>query len=169
MDTIILVSALISFIVFCVVQMIVFRFTDEDRALLWLMKIFLMVEGCSLFAGYFLWGRGAFVEIVLWHAVIFMLLVISYTLTVFSYSEASITVRLLGEISRSGSRGTTKNEIIKHYNLGSIVKRRLSRFIANGELVANGQRYRWKNSVSLFLLREKTVRLFQMLFPSWQR
>jgi hypothetical protein len=165
MDVVILISSMISFIVFCVAQMIVFRYIEEDRVLLWLMKLFFLVEGCSLMAGYFLWGQYAYVTIALWHAVIFFLLLVSYILSIFSFSEASITLRLLSEIARHGNHGITKKEILIRYNLGVIVGRRLSRFVASGELVVKGQLYRWKNSPSFFELREKTVEIVKRLFP----
>jgi hypothetical protein len=167
MDEIIFVSSLTSFVVFCVAQIIVFRFVEEDRALVWLAKLFLLVEGISLLAGYVLWEQQVYRMVILWHGILFSLLVVSYILSLFSFSEASITLRLLSEIARGKDRGVTKETILARYNVGVVVNRRISRFLMNGELeeIQKGISYRWKNSVSLFIFREKVTKVFGILFP----
>ncbi len=165
MDTLILLYTLFSFSIFFAAQFIVFRFIDEDRALMWLVKLYFLIEGVSLIVGFAVLPSESYVMIAVWHFVIFTLLVAAYMAGIFSFTEASITIQLLTQIAKGGKKGLTKAHILQSYNPKMIVQRRLSRFIAGGDIVRQGSSYRWRSVFSPFILREHAFFVFQIFFP----
>jgi hypothetical protein len=166
MDSFILLMTLISCFVYIAAQTVVFRLIHEDRALMWLVKLYFFVEASSLITGYLVLSEHMTVTLVLWHGGLFTLFVVSYIQSIFSFLEASVSVRLLTEIASGGKRGVTKDQIIKSYNRNSIVERRVSRFVAGGDIVKQKSAYRWKSTVSPFIVRMRITDLTEYLFPT---
>jgi hypothetical protein len=165
MDSFILLMTLISCIVYIAAQTIVFRLIHEDRALMWLVKLYFFVEALSLITGYLMLPEQLTVSLVLWHGTLFTLFVVSYIQSIFSFLEASVSVRLLTEIARGGKRGVTKDGIRKTYNRNIIVRRRIARFLAGGDIVLQKSSYRWVRTISPFIIRTRITDLTEVLFP----
>ena len=165
MDNRILIFSFASFISYLVASAVTFRFIHPDRALIWLIKLYCIVEGIALLAGYGIWNTQAFIAIACWQITIYSLLILLYVGSFFSFTEASITLRILMEIAMRSGRGITKNDIWKRYNTKTIIERRLSRFIQGGDIVKKGRVYTWKNSASPFILRQYIVSIVQFFFP----
>jgi hypothetical protein len=134
-------------------------------ALVWLIKLYCIVEGAALLAAYGIWNVELFIVIAGWQMVIFSLTTALYIFTFFSFTEASVTLRILMEIASGNSKGVMKTDIWKRYNTKTIIKRRLSRFIQGGDIIQKGTLYIWKKSMSPFILREYAVSIIQFLFP----
>ena len=164
MDTTIVIFSFATFILYIILQIVVFRIIHPDRALIWLIKLYCIVEGAALLIEYGLWNGESYSVMVCWQATIFTLMTALYIISVFGFTEASITLRILTEIAARDTKGTTKKDIWKRYNMEMIVRRRLSRFLAGGEVRKKGSLYEWKNSVSPFIVREFITMLIRLLF-----
>jgi hypothetical protein len=164
MDTIIFLFSCLTFLAYIAVQAIVFRAIRPDRALIWLIKLYFMVEGAALLIGYAFVHTSLYGVVVGWQLVIFSLIAALYIFSVFSYTEASITMRILSEIARSYGKGITEKDIWKRYNTQYIVERRIDRFLSGGDIVKVKNGYTWKNFYSPFIVREKILSFVCLLF-----
>ena len=173
MDTWIVLTGLLSFIVLLVSLPIVFRLVAPFAAVGWYIRMTIIVGilciGCwnVLFvigvvhpinsdAFYF----GAFTSVC-----IYGLLSIIYLFGIFGTIESSITLRLLTIIARNGKQGMHQNAIISSYSRKSIVTRRVDRLLYSGELVTVSRYYRLSKRASYTMWREYFFHIFTSLFP----
>jgi hypothetical protein len=164
MDATILLFSCVTFLAYIAVQVIIFRVIRPDRALVWLIKLYFMVEGAVLLIGYAFIHTPLYGVLAVWQCVIFSLMTALYIFVVFSYTEASITMRILSEIAGGNRRGITEKDIWKRYNTHIIVERRISRFLSGGDIVKVKNGYTWRNSFSPFIVREKIISFVCLLF-----
>lgn len=164
MDTTILLFSGVTFLAYIAAQIIVFRIIRPDRALVWLIKLYFLAEGAALLIGYAFIHTPLYGALAVWQCVIFSLMTALYIFVVFSYTEASITMRILSEIAGSNARGISENDIWKRYNTHIIVERRISRFLSGGDIVKVKTGYRWNNSFSPFIVRQKFLSFVCLLF-----
>jgi hypothetical protein len=165
MDYFIIILLGCSFFLYIILQPVVFRLIHPDHALLWLCKLFFIVEGSALIAGYMVWNNSQYEVIAIMHGILFALLVVLYILGVFSYAEASLTTKIFIDIEQAKPFGLSRSQLQKRYGIRPIVMRRLERFVATGDVKKIGSTYVWQTRCSLFLLRETGVYWFTKIFP----
>jgi hypothetical protein len=159
MDTTILLYSLAAFCVFIILQVIVFRLTLQDEALRWLGKLYCMT-GATLSLLLVPNPTVAFICFVL-----FTGLAGVYTLCIFSAVEASLTLRILSEVSQAGKKGLAKADLLHRYNKHVIVKRRLERLLRSGDLIFRRGNYIKTGNKTAYMMRDYIMNIFLLLFP----
>ena len=164
-DITICLTALSSFIVFVVIQFLVFRFVSEGGVLKWIMALFVL---CSLVnTGLFVvLSGGAFFQSVAYHLVLFLiswsvfaLLSFLYVLCVFGPYESSIRLRLIRELYRQHPQGLSVGQLYERYNNTVILKRRVARLLAARSITVCGAKYQVSNRPSFFSIADMMARL----------
>ena len=162
MDTVIVQTGIGLFVLFLASHVIVSRFADAQRAIYWLVKLYLYV---AIFAvGGWLTGFGG-LQWLLIAILIYSLLVVLYIFGVFGVVEASITLRLLAEVAKGGEHGLTPALLARRYNVDRIIHTRLDRFLWSGEIIRKGNTYARSNRASYFIVREAFLRWLRTVFP----
>lgn len=167
MERFILETTALFFVLFLLSQTVLFRIIPERFIVRWLIKIYLLISAVVVLVSYQDGGLDGlaycyFLGVVM---TLLWLLWFIYMMTVYSYIEASITVRLFMEIAAGGVRGVTRNEILHRYNPQIVVERRISRLVESGELVKTGDIIRATNRMSAFQLRDMITKWYFVLFP----
>jgi hypothetical protein len=96
---------------------------------------------------------------------IFNGLVCIYILSIFSYLESSITVKLFMIIAGKKSAGIKRKEIRYLYAKRHIVSRRLKRFVATDIVRKKGLFYEKSPRINAFVIREAVYSVMRTLFP----
>jgi len=96
---------------------------------------------------------------------IFHGLVFIYILTVFSYIESSITIKLFAIIGEHERSGLTRKDLERIYSKDYIVKRRLKRFLAMHVVEREHMMFTLSKRLNSFALRDRIVSLMNVLFP----
>ena len=146
-DSLILLSAASAFFVFLVLQVIVFRRLPPPNVLSGIVKVFLV---SAVFAYAFFIGIG--IRFLALSFVLYALMSLIYILALFGIVESSVRIRLLREIAGEGKKGIPARKLLERYNKEIILKKRLQRFLASGDIVKEGNRYRLQKNVSAFSL-----------------
>lgn len=94
--------------------------------------------------------------------IIFHGMVILYTLTVFSYIESSITIKLFSLI---GQKDRTRQELRQIYSKRHIVHRRLDRFLMINVIEKNAMLFQKTSRLTLFSVREWFILFMNKIFP----
>lgn len=169
LDLAILVSSLLSFLVFFILQVVVFRLVHQEAVLRWIINIFGIASvmhlaslavyfgvvnpvypgGLLFMAGvsYFLFGLMAFV----------------YILCVFGPSETSIRIRVVRELNEVKGGRLTHDALLKRYNGRIILRRRMERLILAGEIAEENGRYLIKNKSNAFFMIDAVAGLLQKI------
>ena len=84
--------------------------------------------------------------------ILYALVSCEYFMGIFGLMATSVRIRLLTEIARSGGRGLTMPKLLKRYNREMIVRGRLARFMASGDIMKSGSCYRARGGVTFFTL-----------------
>ena len=163
MDTLMLLSTGIGLFLFFALQMILFRTRDE--AYVPQSIIYALAVG---FIGL------CFCDIVYFHnitltglsALLYLAASTWYLFIPFSVFESSVTVRLLREIAGAGNKGITRDALWLKYSTSTIVKERLDRLVASGEIKKAGNAYWRTPRHSVFAGREYLSVIFRRLFPT---
>jgi hypothetical protein len=146
-DYIIMSGSVMGFIIFIVIQLIYFRFTEQKNVIKSL-KIALFLAGivmvliCGGFY-YYKWQILVNYSIYIYilacvlSVIIYCMLVYLYSHWIFGVYESSITVRLLRELASAENKGLRLSQIMEEYNEDIIIQRRLSRLISSGEIYLN--------------------------------
>lgn len=168
-DAMIILCACITFVLFIVMHMIVFRRMKPVMAVVWLMRCY-VVSGIIGGIGSFVWFSQAHISfqdtiiVCVLCMVLYTLLVALYLFGVFSMVESSISFKILKEIADAGSKGINRQELLVQYSPAYIVRRRLARFVATGELVYEKGKYT-KTKYSILSFRELLISVFLAVFP----
>ncbi len=150
--------AVISFFLFLIVLAVLFRITQKEAAMVWIIRSFFAVGAVALCLRFGVWSFWDFA----WWAVLYSELVILFIYGVFSIMEASVTLRILSEIT-SERKGTTLKDLLHRYNKEIIVKRRVARLLYSGELIESHGAYTL-GKTSYFRIREVFLEFFRKLF-----
>ena len=155
MDTAILFTVFLSFVVFVLLQIIVFRRIPRRQVLVWMVIVFvaagfianitLLLLKHDISGNMLLFFLG-----ISW--LLYGLISLIYILALFGIVESSIRIRLLAEVIRSGEKGITLKELYRKYNREVIIKKRLERFVASGDISFDGTYYMVKRKLSMFSL-----------------
>ena len=159
MDIQIICAAILSFCMFLAVIAVLFRMTEPEAAILWMIRAF---TGIGIIMGIVLSGYWGASETLFWVS-LYSLLTMVFVFGVFSIMEASLTIRIFTEIARSGG-GVTSADLMKNYNKSRIIRRRITRLIYSGELKRVRDTY-IRGRISYFSVREVLFELLLALFP----
>lgn len=75
------------------------------------------------------------------HALTFVLLAYGYVIGFFNLGESARRIRLVIELTQAGPRGLTLAEILHVYDARTILKLRMERLLAGGQVVERDGRY----------------------------
>lgn len=136
----------------------------------WQMIIALVFSGftfvISIYASYLLIREPSMV--ILSSFLSTLLVIISmgiYMMSIYSYVESSITLKLFMLIGKS-LHGVTAKCLRKEYNLAIIVQRRIERLICSGDIVMNKSMINLAEGYSLFSIRKQFIQqIVKKLFP----
>lgn len=168
----VLLFAFTGLIVLAIAHTIVFRLINRRAVFLWLGLVIFSVTLLMLLGwGIFLLGPGRELKehgVVLWNAIALSFALYWFLVPVYLYGfgiiESSIRIRILSEIAHAGEQGISTAALFKKYNKHSIVRKRLERFLASGELIFDGTYYRVKKRFSLYWLLARYFDLFRKLY-----
>lgn len=153
MDLDILINTTVSFILFLIIHVIIFRSIEGKTVLRWLMRVYYIGALINLTSG-FLTLKPQNVIFIFLSLVLYTMLVFCYVLGIFGLMESSIRIGLLTKIAQGKSHGVGEKDILRAYNSKIIVDRRLLRFVASGELVCEKGYYRINKKFSYFTIND---------------
>ncbi|OGG11959.1 hypothetical protein A2Z00_04085 [Candidatus Gottesmanbacteria bacterium RBG_13_45_10] len=124
----------------------------------------LVIALCGLFVCLL---EGVVVGAVTWGAamVLYVLSVGVYVICIFSPIEASVTIKLLTDIATAPSGGIEKKDLLRGYNVDTIIHLRIQRLLASHTIAKKDGRYVLVKEVSIFMLREYITAIILFLFP----
>ena len=170
-DLLILFSAGISFVLFLLLHIIIFRFISTNEVLDWVVRVFAVGVICDLIAIVF--GAvqmdlalGQMMVVFMLSFLIYGLLSFLYVVYIFGTSESSIRLRLIHEISKMEKSGISLEELMVRYNTEILMKRRFDRLVYTKHLVHDGQRYHMGQRYNFFLFIGDMSRKFRKIITS---
>ncbi|MCX8009359.1 MAG: hypothetical protein N3A54_06735 [Patescibacteria group bacterium] len=169
-DIFIICMSGISFLTYMIIQAIFGRFCRPFDRLGFLLRLQVFM-GCLLAGSLSMTmvlsviTPSTFVLVLVCSQAIFHGLVIVYIVSIFSYLDSSITVKLFFLIIQRGKHGIKKKELMKMYSTRDIVKRKLDRLVAIGVLKNNQDTYEIMHRLNVFMIREKIFSFIKDMFP----
>lgn len=170
LDLFIVVTSLLSLVIFLVLHFLVFRFFKTEAVL----KAIMYVSGLTFIChglvslllafntqplldqfGFF----GMFVAFVL-SSFLLLLLLFVYIVGVFGPYESSIRVRLIREVAAGPAEGSDLNRILQNYNPAVILQKRINRLLSSGELQGEGS-YRIRNNQNIFFFLNRMTEVLK--------
>ena len=169
MDTFLLITLLWWLFVYAITQIFLLRHIPEDTAPLWQGRIaaFLCIGSLvsdSVLFSRFLQSWSSLSVSALVVTILLGLLISMYLLSIYSYSQSSISLRLLYLIGKN-RKGVSLKELLSQYNLEQIVDRRLQLFLSTGALSFNGKKYYRTGRISPFSIRQIFFKCIDRIFP----
>jgi hypothetical protein len=152
------IEGIIAFVVYIVLQIVVFRLTRQDDASRWTVKLY-----CLVGAVLFVWSVDE-PAVALGSFLVYSGMAAVYILCIFSVVEASLTLRILSEIAGGDKNGTLYTAIFSRYAGNEIIQRRIDRLLRSGDLIYRNGKYYRTNRLTIFKLREHIVTIFKRLF-----
>lgn len=164
MDLMIILIAILTFIIFLTVQFSIFVNVNKKEVSKWLIRAFLIVSLAYMFFGISLRLMGVrFLTLFLAFFLCF-LMVYLYVISVFGIMATSIRIRLLSLITSGKKQGVTKSRILKVYNKKVILKKRLERLAASGDLKLKNGEYSLGKRFSYFIVNDWILRTMRKLY-----
>lgn len=148
-DLVTVMASLAGFTLFFVLHMVVFRRIREEHAVRW---FFLLVTLVSLVLAVYSWVG----------SILFILLSCCYFMGIFGLMATSVRIRILSEIVRAG--GLTYKALLVRYNRDTIVRSRLARLVASGDIVFTYGKYRPAGRFTFFMAPAFVLKLMKMLY-----
>lgn len=169
MDLYVIYCWILGLLMFACVQIFFLRKISRYQALSWQGKVGGGVAGISMFfSAWLIFNQFESIVLAIFGALcvgFFVLLsVVIYLLSIYSYIESSVTLRLFSIIGRSGKRGISYDSVIKKYGVGAIVARRIERFLSMGIVHLDGNSYKLSEKLGAFQLREKLVDVLKVFY-----
>jgi D-alanyl-lipoteichoic acid acyltransferase DltB (MBOAT superfamily) len=158
LDFAILGAAAGSFIVFFVLQMIVFRMLHQEAVLKAIMIIFFATSLVHLAGWFFAAGQVGVHSLIEGITFVglsyftFGLTAFVYILCIFGPSETSIRIRVVRELFEAPGRSLSHSELANRYNARMILERRLERLTRSGEIVERAGKYKLIKKANFFFL-----------------
>jgi hypothetical protein len=172
MDILISLHGILSLFMFIVLQILVFRRIRDREVMKWLAYIYLIIGVCH-FAGavlywkFFLHGQPGITTVFEYACVsflIFSMLVVSYVNAVFGITMTSLRIQILTEIMGYGKAGISGKTIARIYSKEVIIRKRLDRLMASGDLQFTGGYYRPKSHMSFFIIHTYFLTVINRLY-----
>jgi hypothetical protein len=158
MDGELIIAALLTFGLFLASIAVLFRMTLQEAAIVWIIRAFI---GIGIVVGGALARRWGLIEYI-WWASLYSLFTALFIFGVFSFMEASLTIRIFTEIARF-AHGITMADFMKKYNRSRIVERRIARLLYSGELKKSHGMY-MLGRTSYFRVRELLLNILRLAF-----
>jgi predicted permease len=168
-DSVIITSVILGFGIFFLVHCILFRLIEKPdmmRAM-----TFLSVAGCVGFFGgtWFLIHtlESRYIIVVsLIYGMTYIVLWFSYVMGVFILFDSSLRMKYLLLISSYGKQGIDEKRLRELSTIGPLIKKRLDRLVASGEVKKSGSQYMLGSKLSLLLVREKLAEWTKHLYDT---
>lgn len=157
MNLYILISASVSFLTFNILEIIISRSLGNKKIINGLIYAF-AVTSVLHFAVF-----GILAATVISY-IIFGLLALLFTLGFFGIATTSLRMQLLTEVYKRGRKGISYPAITKIYNRDIIIKKRLERLVAAGEIGKIGKTYQYKRHFSYLGLHSFLHLLINRIF-----
>lgn len=156
MDSRVLVTSFVSFILFLLSLTVLFRITRQEDAMQWIVRTWVAIA-CVIGV-----VCSQTVETLVFIVSIFTVLVMLFIFGIFSIMEASLTIRIFSEIA-AAHEGMTIKKLLATYNRRVILKKRIARLIHSGELKVVPAGYAI-GRISYFRIREYFLSIFRLAF-----
>ena len=168
LDLFVISNAAVSFMIYLAIHFSTFRLINPRAVLKWLMNIFLIgglfnMGGTAIYCvaatdllrqnGVVAMGIYGMVSLAIYGFAAFL-----YVLCIFGIHESSIRMRLLRELYAARPLALSLDELLSRYNAQTILKKRLERLLASGEINSDGTRYRIQNPSNFFLFKDFIAR-----------
>lgn len=168
MDTIIVLLSGCFIFIYLAIQRIYLKTIPFEKRVAWQKKITILITTLSFFCSFVFIQQQQIIstlEASCIVALIVCLFCIVYVLSIFSFFESSITIKILS-LFPIDKRPISRNNIRTSYSLHEIIARRLKRLVFEGILTKEKNKYIYrKTPYSLFILREYLYTATQWLFP----
>lgn len=148
-DTSVVAVSLIGYLVFFVAHVFVFRRIRQEEAVRW---FFLLAAIAGLVVAAFSWMS----------SMLFLLFSCCYFMGVFGLMATSVRIRILSEVARAN--GITYNALLLRYNRNTIVRSRLARLMASGDIVLQSGKYRAGGKLTFFMAPAFLLKLMKILY-----
>jgi hypothetical protein len=153
-DTGVVAVSVISFFIFFIVHVFVFRRIRQEQAARW---FFILAFVTSLIVALFSWIS----------SLLFFLLSCCYFMGVFGLMATSVRIRILSEVVRA--RAITYHALLLRYNRNSIVRSRLARLVASGDITfTSGGTYCPGGRFTFFMAPAFLLKLMKIFYGSTQ-
>ena len=165
--------AIVSFVVFLMLLILVFRLVERKEVLKWLVYVFCMALIVNLGLTFwfmlqqnvlFTMGLAAILTILILPVVLYSLMSFCYVLCIFGAYESSVRLRIVRELDEAGTEGLSWEDILKRYNDDTILKIRLARFISSKELNFDGTYYQVQRTHNVFSFFVKISHLMKKIY-----
>lgn len=148
-DAPIVMASLIAFAVFFALHVAVFRKIGETAAVRWFFTLVFLV--------------GLATAMVSWmSSLLFLLLSCCYFMGIFGIMATSVRMRILTEIARG--RPLTYRALLLRYNREVIVRSRLARLVASGDIAFASGKYRAGGRITFFMVPAFMLKLMKTLY-----
>ena len=167
-DLFIIVEDIISLGSFLLLEIVLLRFVDGNRRVPFLLKLatgtwivsFFLEYGVSMTSRM---SMATSLTVVVLGAAHYWLFVALYLLSVFSFFESSLTIKIVTIICQN--KDISRQALQRLYNKHIIISRRLQRLVALGELTYRDGKYTLSQHMGTFGLREKILLMVQRIYP----
>lgn len=173
MDLIILKSAFLTYVFFIILHILIFRKLDKSKIVNGLLTA-LSMTAVFHFIIYWLFARSfiypvhysapALMIFFLVSFLLFILLSITFIMTILGMSTTSLRINLMLAIRNSGKKGIAYIRLLKTYNRDMIIKFRLERLVTAGELEKKEVCYFYKKNITLFRLYSFALLLLTKIY-----
>ena len=160
MDILILSSATAAFSVFFILHLVIFRFAGSKKILNGLVYSLLLASVFHFIFNLIFTGPA----ILLISYLIFILLATIYIWGFLGLVTTSLRIQFLTEIAKRGEKVISGTELLKKYNRDIIVKTRLIRLEASGEIKKTGGQYVYGQKFSYFTIHLFMLKLLNRLY-----
>ena len=148
-DGVIVTGSVIGFLIFFLANIFVFRRIQQEQAVRW---FFILTFATTFVMALFSWIS----------SVLFFLLFCCYFMGVFGLMATSVRIRILSEVARSS--GITYKTLVLRYNRNTIVRSRLARLVASGDIVLESGKYRPGGKLTFFMAPAFILKLMKIFY-----
>lgn len=148
-DIMTIVAGFVGFAAFFVLHIVVFRNIQQEQAVRWFFLLIFMI--------------GFVITIFSWvSSILFILISCCYFMGIFGLMATSVRIRILSEVARSS--GITHNALVLRYNRNTIVRSRLARLVASGDIVLESGKYRSGGKLTFFMAPAFVLKLMKVFY-----
>ncbi len=169
MDIILISTTLVSCVLFLCLQRFILKYTNKLTSYYWLVlcAILIAILNCLLIGLTLVVLQYPLINILFYASVslcINLIVLAFYLLTFYSYTESSITIKLLSLIAQH-KKGITVHNLQKLYNKEVIINRRLNRLETQHALLKDKNDYILNTIPFMFKIRRLIQLSIFILFP----
>lgn len=150
-DLVTVMGSIAGFLVFFAAHSVVFRRIAAKDAVRWFFILVIFTSIVMVLVG-LSWVS----------SMLFIILACCYFMGVFGLMATSVRIRILSEIART--RGVMYKALLVRYNRDVIVRCRLMRLVASGDIVLEKGKYRGGGRVTFFMVPAFVLKLMKVLY-----